>query len=273
MADIPALGAPRRLVLYESLPFHPPWWKHEEALGFQLWPTEPLGGGFDRSEWFWERMEPHLERQAGGVGLLVDGRMAQAFARDCMPDGPAAWTYGLGGAGQEETVFTSWTKTSIGFCTSVVVLPHGALPSVRAPTTTVDEYLAHRVGERLPAIRSGFDVYLVVNRLVYVKEPCGKEDVEARFFLHVHPVVSDDLPDHREQHGFDNLDFRFDERGWRFGEGTCLVEVPLPEYGIAAIRTGQFLAEEDGWPHTLGGRDPFRVAGAGKGAGPFDSRR
>ena len=251
MADANPHHARGRLLLFESVPLDMDRWKHEGARRrFRLWPVEPPGGGIDRSEWFWERMEPHLERQAGGIGLLVDGRMAQAFARDCTPNAPVTWTWG--GAGQEETVFTSWTKSSIGFCTSVVVLPHDALPSVRAAAMTVDEYLAHRVGERLPAIRSGFDVYLVENRLVYVKEPCGQDAVEARFFLHVVPVVPDDLPDHRRKHGFDNLDFWFYERGWRIGEGTCQAEVPLPEYGIAAIRTGQSLAEEDGWTQLWG---------------------
>ena len=252
MADNNPHLARGRLLLFESVPLDVDWWKHEEALRFRLWPTEPPGGEGDRSGWFWERMGPHLERQAGGVGLLVDGRMAQAFARDCTPGELAAWTWG---AGQEETVFTPWTKTSIGFCTSAIVLPHDALPPVRAAAMTADEYLANRVGERLPAIRSGFDVYLVENRLVYVKEPCGQEDVDAPFFLHLDAVVPDDLPDHRKRYGFDDLGFRLDVHGdgrieWagpgtRIG-GTCLAEVPLPEYGIAAIRTGQLVAAEGG---------------------------
>ena len=129
-----------------------------------------------------------------------------------------------------------------------------------------DEYLANRVGERLPAIRSGFDVYLVENRLFYVKEPCGQDDVETQFFLHVYPVVPDDLPDHRRRYGFDNLDFGLDEHGdgrmeWggpdtRIG-GMCLAEVPLPEYNIATIRTGQFVVTEDGFHHIWNGEIRF----------------
>ena len=119
---------------------------------------------------------------------------------------------------------------------------------------TADEYLATRVGERLPAIRSGFDLYLVENRLFYVKEPCGQEDAEAQFFLHAYPVVPDGLTAHRRKYGFHNLVFNlaehgnnrpeWDEPGTRIG-GTCLAEIPLPEYGIAAIRTGQYVAVED----------------------------
>ena len=157
-------------------------------------------------------------------------------------------------------VFTPWTKTSIGFCSSAIVRQHDGLPSLR----TVDEYLADRVGERLPAIRSGFDVYLVENRLVYVKEPCGQEDVDAPFFLHVAPVVPDDLPGPRRRHGFDNLDFRLNERVMRVG-WTCPAGGPLPECGIAAIRTGQYVAVEDGLHNIWGGRDSLRVADGREG--------
>ena len=110
---------------------------------------------------------------------------------------------------------------------------------------TADEYRAALAG-RQPDIRSGFDVYLVENRLIYVKEQCGPEDVGARFFVHVDPVSTDDLPDHRRPHGFDNLDFQFDRYGARFGE-TCMAEVSLPDYEIAEIRTGQSVEAEGGY--------------------------
>ena len=45
--------------------------------------------------------------------------------------------------------------------------------------------------------------------------------------------------DTRREHGFDNLDFGFDERGVIFG-GKCLAGVGLPQYAIARITTGQF---------------------------------
>ena len=215
---------------------------------FKIWPPEWRRASWsrvDRSAWFWERMEPHLERQADGVGLLVDGRMAQAFVRDCT-DARAEWTW----TGQDEPVRTFWSKTSIGFCTGAVMLPHGALPPVRAASVgwTASEYLADRPGERRPAIEADFDVYLTGNRLVYAKEPCAPEDVRARFFLHVDPIDPGDLPDPRRRHGFDNLDFRFYDHGSR-SDGVCAAEVPLPEYGVAAIRTGQYVAVEDGFHH------------------------
>ena len=365
---------------YDTMLFEGPRFLVGEAEHrFMIWPTEPRtspgGGGVrrevNRSDLFRGRIEPHLERQADGVGLLVDGRLAQAFAWDCAPDELVVWTSGP--AGRMEMV-SSWTRTSIGFCTSAVVLPPDAVPPVRAAAMTLGDYLADRVGERRPAIRSDFDVHLVGNRLVYVKEPCGPEDVDggfylhvvpadpgrpprlvtaarsgqprlpvrrsrldvrrglrgrgrspgvrhrgrsgpasgggvvedgryhypwggeirlgpdgaaagerladrvrgrrpaiesgfsvhlventliyvkeqcgeddvgAPFFLHVVPADPDDLAGPRG-YGFDDLDFGFAERGATF-DGACLVEVPLPEYRVAAIRTGQVVAGVTIW--------------------------
>ena len=108
---------------------------------------------------------------------------------------------------------------------------------------TVGGYMARLVGDRPPVIRSGWDVYLIENRLIYVKEQCGPEDVDARFFLHLYPVDVNGLPSARGQHGFDNHDFDFGRHGRR-GAETCLAAVPLPGYDIATIGTGQFVPGE-----------------------------
>ena len=42
---------------------------------------------------------------------------------------------------------------------------------------------------RTPSIRSTFDVHLSEDMLIYVKEPCGAEDVQETFFVHVVPEV------------------------------------------------------------------------------------
>ena len=68
---------------------------------------------------------------------------------------------------------------------------------------------------------------------------------DIRFFLHLIPVDVDDLPDHRKQHGFDNLDFRFNNYELPLTERPIAVR-ELPAYAIARIRTGQSLANEDG---------------------------
>ena len=90
-----------------------------------------------------------------------------------------------------------------------------------------------------PLERSNFDVYLEENRLYYLKEPCPPIDTRVSFFLHVVPIDLYDLPDDRRGHGFDNLDFRFAQRGVMF-DGKCLAMVRLPHYDAASVRTGQF---------------------------------
>ena len=94
-----------------------------------------------------------------------------------------------------------------------------------------------------PVARSAFDLYLLDGALVYVKERCGQEDAEDRFFLHIVPERTDDLPQERRQYGFDNLDFEFFLHGALFA-GRCVATVPLPDYAIASIRTGQFVRGE-----------------------------
>ena len=114
-------------------------------------------------------------------------------------------------------------------------------------TAAIEEaYRSITAGE--PVVRADFDVYLSENELIYVKEPCARADTEARFSLHLYPVDANGLPEHRRQYGFDNLDFDFDIRGVIF-DGRCMARVPLPEYDIARIGTGQFVPVEGGYNH------------------------
>ena len=101
----------------------------------------------------------------------------------------------------------------------------------------ISEYRSIVSGE--PIARSEFDLYIDDGKLYYIKEPCGSDDVQDGFFLHVVPEDLDNLPGYRKQHGFDNLDFRFDVRGMQF-DGKCAASVNLPQYAIARITTGQY---------------------------------
>lgn len=94
-----------------------------------------------------------------------------------------------------------------------------------------------------PAAQSVFDVYVREGSMIYVKEPCTADDVDARFFLHVTPTDVDDLPDVRQEYGFDNLDFGFSLYGI-VTDGRCIAVRDLPEYDIRHISTGQFAGEE-----------------------------
>ena len=91
-----------------------------------------------------------------------------------------------------------------------------------------------------PLTHHGFDVHLVGNALIYAKDACSEDDVSEKFFLALFPVDKSALPINRRQHGFDNLDFRFDEHAIRRGE-RCIAVKPLPDYDIARIYTGQFI--------------------------------
>ena len=115
--------------------------------------------------------------------------------------------------------------------------------SAAADSRAMDELIAG-VEDARPVISSDFDVYLDGDRLVYVKEECDGEDVDAWFFLHLYPVDEADLPNGRKPHGFDNLDFAFGRYGLR-GGGRCAAARALPEYEIAVIRTGQYVPGRD----------------------------
>ena len=195
-----------------------------------------LTEGFDAAR-FWERMQSHFHYESDGVGLIVDGRLAQAFTQDCESGEFAVWSW----SGQANgSIGKAWQQAQTGLCTIAAVLPHDASLPIRVEAMTADDYLARLIGDSQPAIRSNYDVYLTENELIYTKRQCAAADTSPAFFLHVDPIDVDDLLDDRKQHGFDNLDFIFEWHGETFGDA-CLAIVPLPDYDIAEIRTGQYV--------------------------------
>ena len=106
------------------------------------------------------------------------------------------------------------------------------------------ESMARGIGDAVaeigaPAVSDFYEVYVGDDRLVYVRESCGAGDTAARFFLHIVPAERGDLPVERRGYGFANRDFDFERFGLRSG-GSCLISVPLPEWELTAIRTGQY---------------------------------
>ena len=240
------------VILFEGSPYFRSRMNVPHKRQFGLLTTEPpemSSGGTNRSDWFWQRMDRHFDHRSDGVGLIVAGRMAQAFVRDCTPDELAVWSW----VGQgDETAVGSWTQTQTGLCVDARVLPHNALPPVRVEMMTVGDWVPGPLGGGPPVIRSDWDVYLVENSLIYAKDQCSPEDAEPTFFLHLDPVDMNDLPSHRKQYDFDNLDFAF--RDHRLPIGKCLAEVPLPEYAISEIRTGQYVPVDGGYNHLWEGK-------------------
>ena len=91
-----------------------------------------------------------------------------------------------------------------------------------------------------PAEWDYFDLYWRDNRLLYLRESCAAADTAAGFFLHIVPENPTDLPEDRREAGFAHGGFAFVRRGGHF-DGKCLAAVPLPDYPIKQMRTGQFV--------------------------------
>ena len=105
-----------------------------------------------------------------------------------------------------------------------------------ADTDLAELYRAERrrLESREPAARSVFDVYLEGDTLRYLKAPCAPGDTLPLFFLHVYPAAGGDPL------GFDGASFLFSGGGKTFDD-VCITLADLPDYPIAAIRTGQYV--------------------------------
>ena len=71
----------------------------------------------------------------------------------------------------------------------------------------VDAY--HAITDTQPLVRSNFNLHLINNTLHYVRDTCHPDDLRTRFFLHIVPHDTNDLPQQQQQYGFVNLDFAF----------------------------------------------------------------
>jgi len=89
---------------------------------------------------------------------------------------------------------------------------------------------------------AAFDVFIDRDagrhRLLYAKADCAPSEYETPLTLHLYPENLADLPFYLWNSGFDNRDFSLWAYGGRPG-GECIAVVPLPDYPIAEIRTGQ----------------------------------
>ena len=81
-------------------------------------------------------------------------------------------------------------------------------------------------------------------QLLYTQRPCRAADADLTLFLHPVPADAADLPEWRQEAGFDNLDFRFRERAVDTGDG-CAALIELPDYRIAKLNTGWYLPGPD----------------------------
>lgn len=173
---------------------------------------------------------------------------------------PEEWRW----AGYEETRFHFLARGSLfdEKCVGIVPLPDYLVLNVNAyqfygnagrlywdelfPLEAEAHYAAYEAASAAePDARAAFDLYVdrQARTLTYVKEPCALSDAERKFFLHIAPERMDDLPEDRRGHGFDNLDFEYFTRGVLF-DGKCAAVLPLPDYEIERLRTGQYVSGE-----------------------------
>ena len=107
-----------------------------------------------------------------------------------------------------------------------------------------------RQDERQPGLRAEWEVFRYGGRLLYARPGCTAAERDTQFFLHLTPAERGDLPEARRGYGYDNLDFRFEHHGLALGD-ECLALVPLPDYPITAIATGQYTDAGRLWEATL----------------------
>ena len=101
-----------------------------------------------------------------------------------------------------------------------------------------------RIASEEPRVRSVFDIHVVDGALTYVKESCMPSDSRHPFFLHVIPERVSDLADVERERGFANMDFELLLLRGAVFDGKCVASVPLPEYPVAGVRTGQRARDE-----------------------------
>ena len=157
------------------------------------------------------------------------------------------------GYANQDFVFARWGGHFDGKCLATVPLPDYPIAAIRTgqaglwevnfyppvdPDTLRSAYAA--LADIPPNLRAVFDLYRQDNQLTYLRETCNAGDTVAGFFLHIIPADVGDLPQERQEAGFANQDFAFDRWGGSF-DGKCLATVPLPDYPIASIRTGQHI--------------------------------
>ena len=115
--------------------------------------------------------------------------------------------------------------------------------SIAAPADAAGDYWMRHLRSEAGAaiIRAEWQVHRSGRNLTYIKEECAPADTAAAFLLHIVPANTADLPADRQPHGYDNRDFGFDRDGGARADGVCAILVRLPDYPLAAIRTGQYV--------------------------------
>ena len=126
-----------------------------------------------------------------------------------------------------------------GSCIDVIRLPRNTAAPVRMEVLSEDEAVSRLIENGRMIISSDYDVYLHKHKLIYINDQCDP-DMSPSFFTEFTPLDDFDLLIGDRLKGFNSYTFYFDDYARRIGNN-CIAVLPLPEYEIAKIRTGQFI--------------------------------
>ena len=204
----------------------------------------------DHSHWVWDNMKPRFDQLSDGVGVVMSGRLAQAFAKDCVPNTPMVWTFIDEQKHERALIEPSLNLSSANMCIAQRILSRGEIdqPS-QVRITPMKAYFADLMASRARIIRSDFDVYISGGSLIYAKPQCGEANVEGRFFANTYPAETDDLPAHLRQRGYETIDCNFNDYGVVADDWNCWAAADLPSYPISEIHAGQYATTADGYDY------------------------
>ena len=181
----------------------------------------------DPPESFYAYQGSNAQRLPNGNTLITDGPAGRVF--EVTREGKTVWDF-RNRAPNDARLYRAYRYP-----------PN--YPGLRGLDPTPKRTAYRAAVESEPLARSTFDLYLQNGALVYVKEQCDLSDIADLFLLHIFPEQRDDLPEERRLDRFDSMNFDFFRWGAVF-DGKCAASVPLPDYPIASIRTGQFIRGE-----------------------------
>ena len=187
----------------------------------------------------------NAQRLPNGNTLITDARSGRIF--EVTREGKSVWEFVFPLRSEDDSLYRAYRYP-----------PNH--PGLRGLDLTPWRTAYRAAVESKPLARSTFDLYVEDGSLIYVKEQCDRSDLDPRFFLRIFPERAEDLPEARRGHGYDKLDFEFFRRGALF-DGKCAASVPLPDYPISRIRTGQPPDERPLWSARLWlNTEPHRAA-------------
>ena len=205
---------------------------------FVIWPSRQIENDL-------ETMKRQFDFETNGIGVIVDGRLIQIFS-DCeIAKDRSSLVVLFDGENNVSGIANPWNNRwtmkrgkAPGSCLDFIRLPKDAAAPVRMEILSEDEAVSRLIENGRMIISSDYDVYLHKHKVLYVNDQCDP-GMSPSFFTEFTPLDDFDLLIGDRRKGFNSYVFDFDNYARRIGND-CIAILPLPEYGIAKIRTGQF---------------------------------